>query len=46
LADENDAVLAALIDRAGGAGTNARRVEAVVADARQIEEHETLDFVE
>src|SRR5262249_37918485 len=36
LVDEDDAVLLALLDRAGGAGGDAARIEAVLADARQI----------
>src|SRR6185503_7370606 len=41
LVDEDDAVLLALVDRTGGARGHARRVEAVLADARQVE-HEGL----
>src|SRR5690606_31718858 len=41
LVDQDDAVLAALVDRAGRARGRARRVEAVLADARQVE-HERL----
>jgi hypothetical protein len=41
LVDQDDAVLLTLVDRAGGAGRRARRVEAVLADARQVE-HEGL----
>ncbi len=39
LVDENDAVLLALVDRARGAGRDAGRVQAVLAQARQ-EHHE------
>ena len=41
LVDEHDAVLGALVDRAARAGRGARRVEAVLADPRQVE-HEGL----
>src|SRR5690606_17347261 len=41
LVDQDDAVLGALVHRAGGAGGNAGRVEAVLADPRQVE-HEGL----
>ena len=41
LVDEHDPVLGALVHRAGGARRDARGVEAVLADARQIE-HEGL----
>jgi hypothetical protein len=41
LVDQDDAVLLALVDRAGRARRRARRVEAVLADARQVE-HEGL----
>jgi hypothetical protein len=41
LVDQHDAVLGALVDRAGRAGRGARRVEAVLADPRQVE-HEDL----
>ena len=41
LVDEDDAVLLALVHRTGGAGGDAGGVEAVLADARQVE-HERL----
>ena len=41
LVDQHDAVLAALVDRAGRARRRTRRVEAVLADPRQVE-HESL----
>src|SRR5690606_6049158 len=41
LIDQHDAVLGSLVDGAGRAGCGARRVEAVLADARQVE-HEGL----
>ena len=43
LVDQHDAVLAALVQRAGRTGGHAARVQAVVADARQVEEHQPLD---
>ena len=45
LADEHDAVLAALIDRPGGAGGHAAGVQTMIADARQIEEDHPLQLV-
>src|SRR5690606_33600413 len=44
LVDEDDAVLLARVDRAGGAGGRAGRVEAVLADARQVEHEGLLEF--
>jgi hypothetical protein len=41
LIDQNDAVLRAFVNRTGGAGRHAGRVQAVLADPRQIE-HEGL----
>src|SRR5690606_5401572 len=41
LVDQDDAVLLALVDRAGGAGGDAGRVEAVLAEPGQVE-HEGL----
>ncbi len=36
LVDQHDAVFLALVDRAGGAGSHARRVQTMLADTRQI----------
>src|SRR5699024_7633649 len=44
LVDEYDAVLAALVDRPGGAGGGAGRVEAVLADTRQVEHERLLEL--
>ncbi|MCY1231524.1 hypothetical protein D9M72_439770 [compost metagenome] len=41
LVDQDDAVLFALVDRAAGAGRGARRVQAVLAQARQVH-HESV----
>ncbi|CDZ88744.1 conserved hypothetical protein [Rhodococcus ruber] len=44
LVDENDAVLDALVHRSRRARRDARRVQAVLADARQIEHEGLLEF--
>ena len=44
LVDQHHAVLGALVDGARRAGRHARRVEAVVADARQVVEHDPLQL--
>ncbi len=44
LVDEDDAVLLALVDRAGGAGGDAARVEAVLAQARQVHHEGVLEL--
>ncbi len=46
LAEQDDAVLAALVDRARRAGGDAARVDAVVADPGQVEEDEPLELVQ
>ena len=44
LVDQDDAVLGALVDRPGRAGRGAGRVEAVLADARQVEHERLLEL--
>src|SRR5262249_6401272 len=44
LVDEDDAVLLALVDRAGRAGGDAARIEAVLADARQIHHERVFEL--
>ena len=43
LVDQHDAVFAAFVERPGRAGGHAAWIQAVVADARQVEEHQSLD---
>jgi hypothetical protein len=45
LVDEDDAVLGPLVHRPGRAGGHARRVEAVLADARQVEHEGLLELL-
>src|SRR5262249_37977266 len=44
LVDKDDAVLLALVDRAGRAGGDAARIEAVLADARQIHHERVFEL--
>src|SRR3990172_3012859 len=46
LAQEHDAVLATLVQGAGGARGYATRIDAVVADAGEVEEHHLLELVQ
>ena len=46
LVDQHHAVLLALVDRAGGAGRHAGRVQAVVADAGEVVEDDALQLLE
>jgi len=46
LVHQHDAVLGTLIDGAGGACGHARRIQTVVADARQIVEDHPLDLIQ
>src|SRR5581483_5417154 len=46
LAEQDDSVLAALVDRPGGTGGDAGGVDTVVADPRQVEEDHPLELVQ
>ena len=46
LAHQHHAILTALVDRALRASRNAARIEAVVADTRQVEEDRAVDLVD
>src|SRR5215831_14049926 len=46
LADQHDAIFTALIDRPLWAGRYATRIETMVADARQVEEHGAVDLLQ
>src|SRR3954452_20851322 len=45
LADQHHAILAALVNCPLGAGRHAARIEAMVADTRQVEEYGTVDLL-
>ena len=46
LTDQHHAILAALVDRALRARRNAARIQAMIADTRQVEEDGTVDLVD